>query len=335
MLGQASAPAHAEVVDLDGDGINDVLVANLGRFEGTNDRVGSVVWLRGLPDGTFTPFTLLEGVGRVADVRAADFRKVGKKDLIVAVFGFHETGEILYLENHTTDWNHPVFVPRVLDARPGGIHVEVGDVNNDGLADVVALISQEHETIVAFVNEGNGRFRKETIWTAPHPAYGSSGIQLVDLNGDKKLDVLYTNGDILDPPYILKPYHGVQWLENQGRFPFIHHPLTAMYGVMRAIAADFRGVGRPDVVAVSCLPPELYPQRAKRNLDAMIFLEQTAPGRFVRHSLEKVACDHFTCAAGDLDGAGRAYLVTGNFAWSEAHRLADSVVVWKNLTPRK
>src|SRR5690349_7173358 len=33
---------------------------------------------------------------------------------------------------------------------------------------------------------------KETIWTAPHSAYGSSGIQLVDLNGDGKLDVLST-----------------------------------------------------------------------------------------------------------------------------------------------
>ena len=59
----------------------------------------------------------------------------------------------------------------------------VGDLNKDGRPDFVALISQEHETVVAFLNEGNGRFRKETIYTAPHPAFGSSGIQLIDLDG--------------------------------------------------------------------------------------------------------------------------------------------------------
>jgi len=341
VLGQVEAPAHAEVVDLDGDGINDVIVACLGSFPGTDAKVGSVVWLKGSREGKFTPIVLLEGVGRVADVQAADFRKVGKKDLVVAVFGFHNTGEVLYLENQTTDWSSPHFVRHILDARPGGINVTVGDINHDGRDDIVALIGQEHETIVAFVNEGpNGpdgcRFRKETIYTAPHPAYGSSGIQLVDLNGDNKLDVLYTNGDILDPPYILKPYHGIQWLENTGRFPFIHHPLTPMYGAMRAVAANFRpGSGLKDIVAVSCLPPELYPQRTKQNLDAMVFLEQTAPGQFVRHSLEKVACDHFSCAAGDMDGSGRAQLVTGNYCWSKSYRNENTVAVWKVLNSGK
>jgi hypothetical protein len=144
-----------------------------------------------------------------------------------------QTGRVLYLENQTSDWSHPVFVPHVLDDRHGAIHVPVGDLNGDGRPDFVALISQEHETIVAFLNEGNGQFRKETIYTGPHPAYGSSGIQLVDLNGDGRLDVLYTNGDTMDPPYVLKPYHSIQWLENQGRFPFVHHPITPMWRAPR------------------------------------------------------------------------------------------------------
>ncbi len=329
VLGRVAAPCHAEVVDLDGDGILDILVADLGSFAATDHRVGSVVWLRGTGAGKFTTIPLLQGVGRVADVQAADFRRVGKKDLVVAVFGWHTTGEVLYLENHTTDWARPKFVPRVLDARPGAVHVAVGDIDNDGKDDIVALLSQEHETIVAFVQEGPGRFRKETVYTAPHPAYGSSGLQLVDLNGDGKLDVLYTNGDTIDAPYVLKPYHGVQWLENQGKFPFRHQPLTAMYGAMRAVAADFRGTGRLDIVAVSSLLPEAYPQRAPLKLDAMVFLEQSAPGRFVRHSVEQVSCDHFTCAAGDLDGNGQVGLVTGNFCWSTAQRLEDAVVIWK------
>src|SRR5438034_1124840 len=238
VLARISHPAHAEVVDLDGDGIKDVLVANLGSFPPTDARCGSVVWLRGGKDGRFTPITLLDGVGRVADVQAADFRGVGKLDLVVAAFGWRKTGEVIYLENQTTDWSHPAFVPHVLDDRHGAIHVPVGDINGDGRPDFVALLSQEHETIVAFLNEGNGRFRKETIYAGPHPAYGSTGIQLVDLDGNGTLDVLYTNGDSMDKPHVLKPYHGVQWLENQGRFPFVHHPIAPMHGVHREVVDD-------------------------------------------------------------------------------------------------
>src|SRR5207249_2674166 len=73
VLGRVPNPAHAEVVDLDGDGVKDILVANLGSMEPTDRRAGSVVWLRGSREGRFTPITLLEGVGRVADVQAADF----------------------------------------------------------------------------------------------------------------------------------------------------------------------------------------------------------------------------------------------------------------------
>jgi hypothetical protein len=326
---QGFNPAHAEVVDLDGDGIKDVLVANLGYFGPTDAPCGSVVWLRGLPGGRFQPYTLLEGVGRVADVQAADFRGRGKLDLVVAAFGWRNTGEVLYLENETTDWNRPTFVPRVLDARHGAIHVPVADLNGDGKPDFVALISQEHETIVAFLNEGNGRFRKETIYTAPHPAIGSSGIQLVDLNGDGKLDVLYTNGDTLDAPYLLKPYHGVSWLENRGQFPFEYHPLTAMYGAMRAVAADVTGRGRKDIVAVSFLPAEHFPRRDEMQLDSVILLEQTAPGEFVRHSLETGACDHFTCAVGDLLGDGTLYLVTGSFGLAEGRKMGQAITVWE------
>ncbi len=330
VLGKAPAPAHAEVLDLDGDGVLDVLVACLGSFYPSDDPVGSVVWLRGRPDGRFTPIPLLEGVGRVADVQAADFRGTGRNDLVVGVFGWRNTGEILLLENQTSDWDHPRFVPRVLDERHGTIHVPVGDLNGDGRPDFTALLSQEHETVVAFLNEGGGRFRKEEVWTAPHPGYGSSGIQLADLNGDGRLDVLYTNGDTLAPPYLLKPYHGIAWLENRGALPFTHHPLASMYGAMQAVAADVDGDSDLDVVAVSYLPAEEFRRRDGLRPDSVLLLEQTTPGRFARHTLETTTCDHVTCAAGAWDGDGRVHLAVGNFSLTPANRLADAVVLWKN-----
>lgn len=219
IIAQGVCCAHAEVVDLDGDGIDDVVLACLGSFYATDDRVGSVVWLKGAADGTFKPITLLDGMGRVADVRAADFRGNGKLDVVVAEFGWHKTGSILRLENQTTDWTHPVFTPHVIDDRHGTTHVPVVDLNGDGRPDFVAVISQEHETVVAFLNEGNGRFRQETIYVAPHPSFGCNGVQVVDLDGDGDLDVLLTNGDSLDAPYLLKPYHGNYLARKRGTLP--------------------------------------------------------------------------------------------------------------------
>jgi FG-GAP-like repeat len=333
-LGPAPAPAHAEVVDLDGDGIPDIVVACLGAFYPTNGLTGSVVWLRGKPDGTFTPITLLENVGRVADVQVADFNGDGKLDLIVAVFGWRTTGSILYLENQTIDWSHPHFVPHVVDDRHGTINVPVCDLNHDGRPDFVALISQEHETIVAFLNEGGGKFRKETIYSAPHPSFGSSGIQLVDLDGDGDLDVLYTNGDSLDSS-MLRPEHGIQWLENEGGFPFKPHHLAYLYGAMRAVAADFQGNGRKDIVAVSYQPPAIIINYPEARLDSILYLEQTVRGAFTVHSLEQGHCNHLTCCAGDLDGKGRTDFVIGNHYFRQTNAHSPAIEIWRRADGSK
>jgi hypothetical protein len=94
------------------------------------------------------------------------------------------------------------------------MQVEERDYDGDGRLDFVALISQEHESLVLFRNDGNGRFESEVLDRAPHPACGTSGFQLVDLDRDGDLDILATNGDMMDEISLAKPYHGVRWLEN-------------------------------------------------------------------------------------------------------------------------
>ena len=334
-LPQVIAPCHAEVTDLDGDGSQDILVASLGNFFPTDDKVGKVVWLRAASDGNFEPVTLLDGVGRVSDVRAADFSGDGRLDLIVAVFGWRTAGGILYLENRTNDWAQPAFKRHIVDARHGAIHVPVVDWNGDARPDFVGLISQEHETVVTYLNQGDDNFLPRTLFTAPHPTYGASGIQVVDLDGDGDHDILLTNGDVLDRPYLLKPYHGVQWLENEGAFPLKHHRLAPMYGASRAVAADFDGDGDMDVAAISFLPRLEFPERESLRLPSVILLEQTATKQFATHVLEAGACDHFSCAAGDWDGDGRIDLAVGNYSWKRSQAFGDAATLWRNVTGQK
>jgi len=344
---EVSHPARVEICDLDRDGLPDMVVANLGAFRPTNDRVGSVVWLRNLGNGTFEGRVLAGDMGRVADVRAADFDGDGDLDLIVAAFGWQTVGDIIYLENRTTDYRQPHFVPRVLDPRHGAIHVPVADVNGDGKLDFVALISQEHETIVAYLGDGQGHFTPQTIFTAAHPAYGSSGIELVDLDGDGDLDVLYTNGDPLDKT-LLRPYHGLAWLENRAEFPFLHHRLGDVCGAHRALAADFDGDGRLDICLACLLPEPGYTVlRERHKLPAMLVWEQQTPLRFVPHVLESRYCDYCSAVVCDLDRDGRPDIVAGRFSFLSS---ADSPLprskmvpsageswlsVWLNRTPKK
>ena len=119
-------PCHIEVVDLDGDGLRDLLVADLGVVLPSDQRQGRVLWLRAKSTGEFETFVLANELGRVCDVQAADFDGDGDLDLVVAVFGWHKEGEVLLLENQGRTEEGPKFERKTIDPRHGTIHVPVG-----------------------------------------------------------------------------------------------------------------------------------------------------------------------------------------------------------------
>jgi hypothetical protein len=320
-------PAHIEQVDLDKDGLKDLLVADLGSFEPADHQNGAVYWLRQQKDHTFKTIAIAEHLARTADARAADFDGDGDLDIIVSVFGWRKTGNVTLLENRTKNWNAPEFVPKVIDPRTGSIHVPIADLNGDGKPDFVTVFAQEHETIVAFINKssaGKIEFAPQTIYTAPHPNWGSSGIELVDLDGDGDLDVLYTHGDTFDDSYV-KPYHGIQWLENRGTYPFTEHTLASMPGIQRAQAIDLDGDGDLDIVATAMI--DAGPANAK--LPSLVWLEQTKPGTFERHTLEMGTPSHATLDLADYNGDGHPDILIGWFAFTP-RPLPAWLEVWEN-----
>lgn len=327
VLADVPHPSHVEQVDLDKDGRQDLLVGDLGSFQPADHANGAVVWLRRTGE-RYTPVVLARGLGRVADVRAADFDGDGDVDLVVAVFGWRRTGSLLLLQNQTTDWARPQFVAAELDRRHGAIHAPVTDLNGDGKPDIVVLFAQEHETIAALINTGGGAFRTETIFEGPHPNWGSSGIDLVDLDKDGDLDVLHTHGDTFDD-FVLKPYHGITLLENTGAYPYAERPLASLPGAHRAQAADLDGDGDLDIAAVAMVAGGGGAQAA--TLPAVVWLEQTAPRTWARHAIEIGTPSHATLDVGDVDGDGRPDLVVGGFAFGPPMAAID---VWRNTRPR-
>ena len=305
ILARLGNPCHVEPCDLDGDHRTDLLVADLGSFRPADHNRGRVVWLRARQGGgPFEEIVVASGLGRVADVRPADFDGDGDLDLIVAEFGHYQTGGILLLRNVAPAGERPRFEPETIDRRPGTIHVPVHDFNGDGLPDFVALVSQEWEHVEAFINLGKGRFHLQNLWAGPDLNFGSSGIELLDLDRDGDMDILYTNGDAWDNWYV-NPSHGVQWLENLGHFQFAYHRLTDLPGAYYALAGDVDRDGDLDIIAVAWLPPMARPASVMATTPvSIICLEQTAPGVFVRHTLETGAPYYATLEVGDFDGDG-------------------------------
>ena len=331
VLASLPHPGHVTPVDLDKDGLQDLLIADLGEFFPGDHRKGAVIWMRGLPNGKFAPAMWLDGWPRTADVEAADFNGDGKLDLVVAAFGYHTTGQIAILENQTTNYVQPKFVSHTIDPRTGSIHVIPVDLNHDGHMDFVALLAQEHETVIAYINKGTRDFifDQKIIYTAPHPNWGSSGIQLVDMDGDGDLDVLLTHGDTFDDG-IVKPYHGIQWLENTGGYPFVEHDLAHLPGAHQAIAVDLDGDRDLDVVACALLAGGADVDEG--TLPALVWLERTGRYSFVRHTIEIGFPRHATLDAGDIDRDGDIDLVVGDFA---ANRPVPAwVEVWENQWKR-
>ena len=319
-LAKLKHPDHLVACDFNRDGVPDFLVADLGTLGATDDLLGAVTLLcaTGKMD-SYEPIPVQDGLGRVADAQLADLDGDGDDDFIVAEFGFETVGRVLWLETLNITNGRPETRLHVIDARHGSIHVKPTDLDGDGDLDLISLISQEHESIMAYFNDGQGGFTSQTLFQASSPSFGSSGLELADLDGDRDLDILFTNGDTLDK-FQLKPFHGVHWLENCGSNVFEYHHLAVLPGAVKAIPCDLDGDGDLDVAAVAFCPSVLKHQDRPRIFETLIWLEQTSTGQFERHSLERSGDGHMSVAAGDFNNDGNLDLAVGEASFDPSAR---------------
>lgn len=315
------APAHAQVIDFDGDGDNDLMIAVLGLLFPSNDKIGSVVILENDGAFNFTTHVVAEKIARVSDVRAGDLDGDGDMDLAVGQFGYDD-GQTRWIEN-LGDWN---FKSHMLQNLSGPINVEIVDLDDDGDLDIVSLVSQEWEEIFCYINDGQGEFQMKLIWGSDNEDFGSSGIYMFDLNQDGMLDILYSNGDAFDyiPPQG-KPWHGLQWFENKGNLEFEYHRICTLIGAFCLRPSDIDKDGDMDLFAVSAF--NIWDDPASQSF---IWMENIGDMQFMKRNITNTPTHLLTLEPGDFNGDGLTDFVTGGMHPYPPFDRMSRVTLWIN-----
>src|SRR5208337_82968 len=238
------------IADLNGDGIPDLVVANVN--QNGNSDLGEVAVLLGNGDGTFQPAATY-GIEEYAyTVALADLRGIGVLDVIVVDInpvGYECAAGVLLGNGDGT------FQP-VVDYNSGGFGCQsaaVADLNGDGIPDIVATNACQSEScqgdssVGVLLGNGNGTFQPPVTYVLNGTEGGK--VAIGDVSGDgipdlavtdecpklkdgactgSKVIVLLGNGDGTFQPEILYGSGG--------------------FGLSDIAIGDVNGDGRPDLV---------------------------------------------------------------------------------------
>jgi enediyne biosynthesis protein E4 len=206
--------------------------------------------------------------------------------------------------------------------------VAVGDVNNDGLPDV--LLTQ-YGGIKLFLNQGNGKFKDVTVEAGlSNPLWGTSAA-FVDYDRDGWLDLVIANYVDYDPKSKCKLYRGLADFCGPNHFPGtcskLYRNLGATAGPdgktgvrfadvsvatgigskpgpgLGVLCADFDGDGWPDIfIANDEKPNHLW--ISYRKPDGTVYFKEEAVARGVAYTGMAQAHAGMGIALGDVDNKG-------------------------------
>jgi hypothetical protein len=187
---------------------------------------------------------LLTNLYRPTQATSVDLDENPDEELVINEFGVLKGALEVWKKNGGT------FEKHIIENTPGAIKTIPVDFDKDGKLDLITLFGQGDERIVYYKNNGNLHFTPITLMRFP-PVYGSSSFDLVDINKDNLLDIIYTAGDNSDYTVELKPYHGVYIFSNQGKNSFKQTFFYQMNGAYKAVAKDFDLDGDLDIASIA------------------------------------------------------------------------------------
>jgi len=263
--GTGDFPIDVIATDLDGDGDNDLAVAN------SSSHTISVMLNTG--SGTFAPKTDYASGNSPRSLSVGDLNRDGSQDIVATNPGSNTISVLLNNGNGT-------FAAAV--AYAAGLtadHPLIVDLNADGYLDIAATAYAENNVSI-FMNNGNGTFAARVTYTS-----GSNTVAIAsaDVDGDRDLDLVIGNYEA----------SSVSVLRNNGSGVF---GAAEAYSVgtnsIHNITADVDADGDSDIIV------------ANRSSNSVTVLKNNGSGTFGSSASYTTGTGPFSVAAGDVDGDG-------------------------------
>src|SRR5215510_3491292 len=184
-FGAGPDPVSVAVGDFNGDGIQDLAVANHEAYDGPD----GISVLLGNGDGTFQEAINFGSGGNVASfVAVGDFNGDGVQDLVVANSGDFDSGNISVLLGNG-DGTFQAAVNFGAGNNPSSI--AVGDFNGDGIQDLtVAHGFFGSNSVSVLLGNGDGTFQEGVNYGT---GFAPSFVAVADFNGDGVQDLAVAN----------------------------------------------------------------------------------------------------------------------------------------------
>jgi hypothetical protein len=280
--------AGLEIVDLDKDGLPDILVADM-----LANRVG---WIRQSPGGVYTERWISPVLAAPAHVSTVDIDKDGDLDVLVACMGQlfpsnDKIGSVVILEND----GKQNFTPHtIVDHIARVTDVRAADFNSDGRLDlIVGQFGYDDGETRWMENLGNWQFRSHILQSLSGVIHAIP----VDIDNDGDMDFV---------SLVSQEWEEVYVFENDGRGNFKSHLVWGStnedFGSSGIRLVDLNKDGMLDILhtngdAFDYLPPRPRPWHGVQ------WLENRGHFKFEHHSIGSFPGASAAVAA-DLDGDG-------------------------------
>ena len=290
-----NSPAAVVSADVNGDGFPDLVVIG-------TDQTIAVLINKG--DGTFRSPTdyYVAGIEPNA-IAVADLRHDGKLDIIV-VNGTDNTVSVLLGRGDGT-FDAPTAVEQAagsVKAAPvyavgsGPVSLAIGDVNGDGILDVV-VANLNDDTVSILRGNGDGTFKPQT--TVP-TGRGPIFVALADMTNSGRLDILVNNNFDDTLGVILNKGGSVYAPMTTTKLgPQLPVTLPQMM-----VVGDFNHDGKPDVLTTT----------AEADGQTVLYLTGRGDGTFNSARSFSTGLQTTYLAVADVDGDGFQDMIAGSLA---------------------